>query len=343
MKIVIFDVEPWECETFEALNKDHDVVFEEGPLDAGSADTHSDAEIISAFIYSDHSRDTLARFDNLKFIATRSTGFDHIDMDWCRENDVAVSNVPTYGAHTVAEHVFALLLAISHKVVEAADRTRRGDFSQGGLQGFDLKGRTIGIVGTGDIGAHAAGIACGFGMEVLAFDVKPREEIAEEIGFAYVDMDELLQMSDIISLHVPGNETTENLIDADAFDKMKDGAIVINTARGSVVDTEALLKALSSGKLGAAGLDVLPEEPVLREESELLRTYFTRAHNLDRLLADHILLRLRNVVITPHTAFNTREAVQRILDTSLKNIEGFLHGSPPNAVSLEDAKGSNVG
>ncbi|MCR9098276.1 MAG: hydroxyacid dehydrogenase, partial [bacterium] len=139
--------------------------------------------------------------------------------------------------------------------------------------------------------------------------------------------------SDVITIHVPGNEKTKGLIDADAFDRMKDGAILINTARGPIVDTDALLKALSSGKLGAAGLDVLPEEPVVREESELLRTYFSREHGLDTLLADHILLRLRNVVITPHTAFNTREAVQRILDTSLGNIEGFLEGAPPNVVS----------
>ncbi|MCR9098286.1 MAG: hydroxyacid dehydrogenase, partial [bacterium] len=168
MKIVVFDVEPWECETFESLKQDHEVVFVDGPLDAGSAEEHSDAEVISAFIYSDHSREVLDRFDALKFIATRSTGFDHIDMDWCRENDVTVSNVPTYGENTVAEHVFALLLAISHRIVDAADRTRRGDFSQGGLQGFDLKGRTMGVIGTGDIGLHAARIARGFGMEVLA-------------------------------------------------------------------------------------------------------------------------------------------------------------------------------
>lgn len=333
MKIVIFDVEPWECETFETLNRDHELAFEEGSLDAETVEKYRGADIISAFIYSDHSRDVLSRFDDLKFIATRSTGFDHIDMEWCRENDVAVSNVPTYGENTVAEHVFALLLAISHRLVDAVDRTRRGDFSQGGLQGFDLKGRTFGVIGTGNIGAHVARIARGFEMEVVAFDLKPREDVAREFGFSYVDMDALLEKSDVISLHVPGTEKTKGLIGKEAFDKMKDGAILINTARGPVVDTDALLDALASGKLKAAGLDVLPEEPVLREEAELLRVYFTQKHDLDTLLADHILLRMRNVVITPHTAFNTREAVQRILDTSLENIEGYLRGKPPNVVS----------
>lgn len=333
MKIVIFDVEPWERETFDPLKEDHEIVYEEGELDPETAEKHADAEIISAFIYSDFSREVLGRFDDLKFIATRSTGVDHIDMDWCRENGVAVSNVPTYGANTVAEHVFALLLAISRNLVTAVDRTRRGDFGQGGLQGFDLMGRTMGVIGTGDIGVHTARIARGFGMEVLAFDVKPREEAARETGFDYVDMDDLLARSDVVSLHVPGNENTRNLMDADAFGKMKDGAVLINTARGSIVETEALLQALSSGKLRAAGLDVLPEEPVLREEAELLRAYFNREHHPDALLADHILLRMRNVLITPHTGFNTRQAVQRILDTTRENIEGFIAGRAPNLVA----------
>lgn len=333
MKIVIFDAEPWEFQAFESLSRDHDVAFEQGPLDADSARRHGDADIVSAFIYSDFSGEVLGNFEHLRLIATRSTGFDHIDMGWCRENDVAVSNVPTYGKNTVAEHVFALLLAISHRVVDAADRTRRGDFSQAGLRGFDLQGRTMGIVGTGDIGTHTARIARGFGMQVLAFDVEPRMDAARELGFSYVEMADLLGRSDVVSLHVPGNEKTRNLIGQDAFDRMKDGAILINTARGTVVETDALLRALSSGKLRAAGLDVLPEEPVLREEAELLRSYFDREHGMDTLLADHILLRMRNVVVTPHTAFNTREAVQRILDTTRENIEGFLNGRTPNRVS----------
>ncbi|MBU2532823.1 MAG: hydroxyacid dehydrogenase [Alphaproteobacteria bacterium] len=281
MKIVIFEVEDWERETFERLGEAHELAFERHRLNAERAEKHKDAEIISSFIYSDLSRVVLEEFDNLKLNATRSTGFDHIDMDWCEANDVTIANVPNYGENTVAEHAFALLLAISHNLVEAVDRTRRGNFSQVGLQGFDLAGRTFGVIGTGNIGRNAARIAKGFAMEVVAFDVEPDQEAAREIDFDYVSMNELLARSDVVSLHVPGNERTRNLISTDEFETMKDGSVLINTARGTVVDTTALLKALAGGKLRAAGLDVLPEEPVVREEAELLRAYFRRTHELD--------------------------------------------------------------
>ncbi|WP_349369716.1 hydroxyacid dehydrogenase [Salinarimonas sp.] len=332
-RIAIFEVEEWERETFADLARAHDVVFREETLEAGNAGEAAGAEVLSTFIYSRLTREVLEPFENLKLIATRSTGFDHVDLDTCEERGIQVANVPSYGENTVAEHVFALLGAISHNIVAAADRTRRGDFSHEGLQGFDLKGRTLGVVGTGHIGRWAARIARGYGMEVLAFDVKPDEEAAREIGFAYVAMDELLARSDVVTLHVPGSEKTKHLISRDEFAKMKDGSVLINTARGPVVDVDALLHALASGKLRAAGLDVLPQEPVVREEAELLRTYFRKEHKLDTLLADHILLRLSNVVITPHTAFDTKEAVQRILDTTHDNIAGFLEGEPRNVVN----------
>lgn len=330
MKIAFFEIEPWERDAFEALTRDHEVTFDERRLDAALAEEVKDADIVSVFIYSHLDQEILDKFDKLRFIASRSTGVDHIDADACRERGIAASSVPDYGANTVAEHVFALLLAISHRIVDATDRTRRGDFSQQGLVGFDLAGRTMGIVGTGDIGAHAAKIAKGFGMKVLAFDVKPREEIAREIGFDYVELKELLSRSDVISLHVPGSEKTKNMISTDEFAAMKEGAVLINTARGTIVDTRAMLGALAEGRLRAAGLDVLPEEPALSEEQELLRSYFHEQHKTDTLLADHILLRMRNVVVTPHTAFSTQEAVQRILDTTRKNIEGFIAGEPKN-------------
>jgi len=333
MKIALFEIEPWEAETFADLEADHDVRYEQAILDAERARAHADADVVSSFIYSRLSREVLETFQRPKLIATRSTGVDHIDLDVCRSRGIRVANVPTYGENTVAEHVFALLLAISHRLVDAADRTRRGDFSQKGLQGFDLMGRTMGVVGTGHIGRHAARIARGFGMEVLAFDVEPDEAAAREIGFRYVDLDALLRRSDVISLHVPGGERTRHLIARPQFAAMKDGAVLINTARGSVVEIRALMEALASGKLRAAGLDVLPEEPVIREEAELLRAVFTREHDLETLLADHVLLRLRNVIITPHSAFNTREAVQRILDTTHENIRAFIAGEASNLVA----------
>lgn len=197
-----------------------------------------------------------------------------------------MTNVPSYLADTVAERVFALLGAISHKLVEAAARTRQGDFSQKGLQGFDLEGKVLGLVRTGAIGQHVGRIAKGYGMEVVAFDPRREEGAARDIGFQYLEMDEPLETADIISLHVPANRHTENLISHKAFSRMKDGVLPINTSCGSVVDVNALLVAVSTGKVRAAGLDVLPEEPAVREEAELLRGDFRETHNLEDLLTD---------------------------------------------------------
>lgn len=333
MKIALFEVEDWEREAFAELEADHEVQFHHEELDEDTIRDAADADVISTFIYSKLNRSVLEQCRNLKLVTTRSTGFDHVDVDYCKEHGISVANVPVYGENTVAEHVFALLGAISHHLVEAVDRTRRGDFSQQGLTGFDLQGKTIGVVGTGNIGRIAARIARGYDMTVLAFDVAPDEDAARELGFQYVEMDDLLARADIVTLHVPGNDKTKDLISGDEFAKMKDGVVLINTARGSTVNVQALLRALSTGKVRAAGLDVLPEEPVIREEAEVLRSYFHKEHNLDTLLANHILLRMKNVIITPHSAFNTREAVQRILDTTYENIVAFARGEPVNIVN----------
>ena len=332
MKIVIFNVEPWERETFDRLSADHQVEYVDYPLTANNASQYQDAEIISTFIYSDLHRNVLQQLPNLQLIATRSTGFDHIDVNYCQEHNIKVCNVPTYGENTVAEHVFGLLLAISHKLIEATERTRKGDFSLQGLQGFDLRGKTLGVIGTGNIGSCVIEIAKGFRMEVIAFDVKPQEDLATKLGFHYASLKEVLATADVITLHVPANPHTENMISTEQFNQMKDGVVLINTARGSIVDNRALLRAIAEEKVAAAGLDVLPEEPVMREEAELLRSVYSRQHNLDSLLADHVLLRLRNVIITPHSAFNTREAVQRIADTTVANIIAFAQGQPQKVV-----------
>ncbi len=304
----------------------------ENPLTAENVDTYADADIISPFIYSDLSTSTLDHFMYLKMIATRSTGYDHIATDYCRSRGIIIANVPEYASSTVAEHVFGLLLTISHNIAHAVERTGRGDFSLQGLQGFDLRGKTIGVVGTGAIGLQVIGIAKGFGMDIMAYDVKPKRDLESRLGFRYVPMEALLSSSDIITLHVPAIRATENLISYEQFDVMKTGVVIINTARGSIIDTNALLKALAEGKVAAAGLDVLPEEPVIQDEAELLRMVYQKKNNLQTLLADHLLLRLRNVYITPHSAFYTREAVQRLLDTTVDNIESFAQGNPRNVV-----------
>ena len=332
MKIKIFEIEDWERVSFKALEKDHEVIFYHDPLDEKNVSAHGDAQIISTFIYSDLSDRILREFPDLKLIATRSTGFDHISEPFCRHNGIRVSNVPSYGSHTVAEHVFGLILLISHRLADAVERTRHGNFSLDGLQGFDLRGKRLGVLGTGEIGLRVIEIAKGFRMDVCAFDVKPEEKIAAEMGFSYVGMDELLSTSDIITLHVPANPHTHHLISDEAFSKMKDSVVLINTARGSVLDIKALVNAISRKKISAAGLDVLPEEPVIREESELLRSAFKEEHDMTTLLAGHILLRLKNVYITPHSAFNTAEAVGRIMETTMENILAFIADKPKNIV-----------
>ncbi len=332
MRIVVFEIEPWECAYFEKLSADHDVTFSADPLNVQNADHYADAEIVTVFIYSKLSRGVLEKFRRLELVATRSTGYDHIDTAYCAAAGISVCTVPSYGENTVAEHVFGLLLMISHRLAESIDRTRKGDFSQKGLRGFDLQGKTLGVVGTGAIGRHVIEIARGFRMNILAFDMRPDPDLEAKLGFRFTGMDDLLRMSDIITLHVPANERTFNLIGAEQFAKMKRGVILINTSRGTTVNIEALLHALADGQLSAAGLDVLPEEPTIREEAELLSSFFRKTHDMSTLLADHILLRMRNVYITPHNAFNTREAVERILDTTVSNINAYIFGHPRNTV-----------
>jgi len=336
MKIVIFETEQQERKTFETLSAEHEVKCLNEPLSNDNVSEYINADVISTFIYSELSINILKQFSQLKLLAVRSTGFDQIDLNYCQEQGVTVCNVPTYGDHTVAEHVFGLLLAISHNLIEATERTRKGDFSFKGLQGFDLRGKTLGVIGTGSIGQCVIEIAKGFGMEVVAYNPTPKEQLASKLRFRYAEMAEVLSTADIVTLHVPGNEKTYHLLSTEQFAQMKDGVILINTTRGSVVDIKALLHALTEGKVAAAGLDVLPEELVLRKEGELLRAVDRQQHDLETLLADQILLRLSNVIVTPHSAFNTREARERIVKTTIDNITAFAQGEPQNVVSGGD-------
>lgn len=334
MKIVLFEAEPREIAIFEPLTNGQQLVHVERALDQETAQAHVDAEIVSTFIFSRLDRTVLERMPRLRLIATRSTGFDHIDIDYCASHGIAVANVPSYGENPVAEHVFALLLAISHRMPEAMDRAQRGHFSPEGLQGFDLAGKTLGVIGTGRIGQHVIRIARGFQMRVLAHDVRAEPRLAAELGFHYTDLPTLYAEADVISLNVPSLPETRHMLSARTFTKMKDGVVVINTARGDLIDTRALIQALNSGKVAAAGLDVLPDEPLIREEAELICSIYCEQHDLRDLVANHVLLRMRNVVITPHSAFNTREAVQRIAETTVENIRAFAEGRPQNLVAV---------
>ena len=333
MKIVVFEAELREVPAFEALKELHELVVTEKPLRPDNAAQFADAEVVSTFIYSALDRAVFERLPSLKLVATRSTGFDHIDTAYCAKHGITVSNVPSYGENTVAEHVFALLLAISHRLPEAMEQAQRGHFSPEGLQGFDLAGKTLGVIGTGSIGRHVVRIAKGFGMEVVAVDVAQDADFARSAGFRYVSLEELLVLADVITLHVPSLPETHHLLSSSAFTRMKDGVVVINTARGDLIDTRALIQALTSGKVAAAGLDVLQDEPMIREEAELICSFFCDQYDLRNLVANHVLLRMRNVIVTPHSAFNTREAVDRIVQTTVENIHAFLAGTPRNVVA----------
>ncbi len=307
-------------------------VISAGSFDVKAIPSLEKCEVLSVFIHSRLDREALMPLPALRFIATRSTGYDHIDMDYCRSKGIVVSNVPVYGDNTVAEHTFALILALSRKVVQAHNRAHTGDFSLTGLQGFDLRCRTLGVVGTGHIGTHVIRIARGFMMRVLAYDTKPDKRLADALDFEYVDaLDDLLAKSDIVSLHSPLLPQTRHLINAQNIARMKRGALLINTARGGLIDTDALLSALTSGQIGGAGLDVFEGETLIKEEKQLLSNEYN-LEELRTLTKNLVLFRHENVIITPHVAFNSVEAFERILLTTIQNINAFEAGKPINVV-----------
>lgn len=300
-------------------------------LNSANALQHGDVDGIGVFVFSSVTAKILEQFHKLKFIAALSTGYDHINLAACTAKGVTVANVPTYGENTVAEHTFALILTLSRKIAESVERTRRGDFSLAGLRGFDLKGKTIGIIGGGHIGMNVMKIAKGFGMNVLVYDTHADPYVAEREGFRYApELNGLLANADIVTLHVPYNTHTHHLLNIENIDHIKKGALLINTARGALVQTDALLYALREGILSGAGLDVLEEENALRDEQKL--GPIPQECDLKTLIGDHALLNHPKVLITPHNAFNSREALQRILDTTVENFKAFFAGKPQNVV-----------
>lgn len=334
MNIAVFETEEWERQAFLCLEPGHRVRCVAEPLDQRNAAGFSDAEVASPFVNSRLDASVLSNFPRLKLIATRSTGYDHIDLNYCATHRITVSNVPDYGDSTVAEHVFALLLSVARVVVEAVERTRRGRFTQTGLRGFELCGATIGVIGTGRIGLRVIEIARGFRMNAIAYDLKPDEAAAKQLGFAYRGFEQLLSEADVLTLHVPATSNTRGLISDREFALMKPGAILINTARGNIIDVEALVRALADGKLRGAGLDVLPQEPLIREEAAIF--HHDAGPDVDdfkALVANHVLLRFPNVIVTPHNAYNTEAALQRMNSTTIANIEAFGRGAPEHVVS----------
>lgn len=326
-KVAFFEVEPWEKEYLKKSLKNFKLYFFDEVITKDNLKIIKDIDILSPFIYSKITKELMAALPSLKLITTRSTGFDHIDLKAAKKAKVKVANVPSYGANTVAEHTFALILSLSRKIHQSYERTSRGNFSLDGLRGFDLRDKTIGVIGCGHIGQHVIRIARGFGMKVIAYDVYQDRRLAKRLGFKHVELNDLLKQSDIISLHAPYNKATHHLINRKNIRLIKNGAMIINTARGGLVDTTALVDGLRSGKLAGIGLDVLEEEKyILKEEAELLSPHFVSKSKenindyLKTIVEGHMLLISDKVIVTPHNAFNSQEALERILDTTIENV-----------------------
>lgn len=323
MKIAFFGGLDEEKTNFyqQTLGKNHEIAIFNYCLGEQSPETF-DFEVVSIFVACKASRAVLEKFPNLKLIAVRSTGFDNVDTEYCKEKGIIVSTVPAYGSHTVAEYTFAMLLEISRKVNLATSRTKEGNFEHDNLRGFDLNEKTIGIIGTGKIGANAVKIAKGFNMKILAFDVYKNEELADNLGFEYVELDYLLQNADIVSLHAPATPETHHIINKDSIFRIKKGAILLNTARGALTDTEALLLAMKQDHLSALGIDVLEEEKSLQGiEPENEKTAMAKE-----------LIQLPNVLYSTHVAFYTKEAEHNIMETTRDNIEKYIANTPQNNV-----------
>lgn len=314
----------------------HDVITREN--------VNSNAEVISVFTNSVITKEIMDLMPRLKLIALRTTAHDNVDLDHARMRNVVVVNVPSYGANTVAEHAFSLILSLTRKLVPTVEDTRNGVYEIQNHTGIDISQKTIGIIGLGTIGQNMARIARGFGMNVLGYDMHPDTDNALEIGYSLVPFDTLLMQSDIVSLHVPLNPDSYHMFNIGTIERMKRGAILINTTRGELIENRALIQALHSGHLGGAGLDAVEGEQFLHTNS-IIKNLVTKAASpasYSHTAEISALLRMPNVVITPRSAFNTAQAIERINKTTAKNIIDFWFGLTPNRVKAPKSSGKLV-
>jgi D-lactate dehydrogenase len=333
VKTAVFSFRPYDRIFLDAANAAtaaaHELTFFDVRLNCDTAALAAGHQAVCAFVNDRLDRNALKRLSDqgIALVALRSAGFNNIDLAAAKEFGLTVARVPAYSPDSVAEHTVALILCLNRKIHKAYARVREGNFALEGLLGFDLRGRTVGIVGTGKIGLCFARIMQGFGCHVRAFDPEPNPAF-RQLGGAYMGLPELLGSADVLSLHCPLNPATHHLIDACAIERMKPGAMLINTSRGAVVDAKALIKGLKSGRIGSVGLDVYEEEGDLFFE------------NLsDKMIQDDVFARLLtfpNVLITGHQAFFTHEAMTAIAETTIGNISSFeATGKPLHEVSTE--------
>lgn len=336
-KIEMYGVSPEEQQSLQNHFKEHGynyaVNYYPNKIDSDFTNPTKDAEVLSVFVDSKVDAKIMDQFPNLSLIATRSTGYDNIDLAEAKNRNITVCNVPSYGECTVAEYTFGLILMLSRKIHISTNKfIELGLVTNSNIRGFDLNDKTIGIIGTGKIGKRVISIARGFGMKVLAYDANPDKKISTESGTQYVDLDHLLRHSDVVSLHVPYSKQTHHLINKDTLGMMKKTSILVNTSRGGIINTNDLVEALNNGTIAGAGLDVLEEENIIKDETAFIMSKDKSHHNLCTIVADHALMSMPNVIITPHNAYNTIEALDRILDTTTQNIIAWIQGKPINIV-----------
>jgi D-lactate dehydrogenase len=318
MEIVVYSTHRFEKEFLVTANAEkHQLKFLDVPLNKTTTDLANGATAVSIFVNDDASGEVLKKLKKVgvRFLVLRSAGYNNVDMAIARQSGLRVARVPAYSPYAVAEHAVALMLALNRKLIKATNRVQDLNFSLDGLTGFDMNGKTVGIMGTGQIGAVAVKILHGFGCKILIVDLKENKELIEKYNVQYTDLDTLYAQSDIISLHLPLTPQTRYLINRDSINKMKKGVMIINTSRGALINTIDIIQGLKQGQIGYLGLDVYEEENGL----------FFEDHSEDILQDDTIsrLLTFKNVLITSHQAFLTDTALQNIATTTMFNLDCF--------------------
>jgi len=332
VKIAFFEIEGWEKPYLEKELKEHELFFE-GDILTRHYDLSKikGVDIVSTFIYSRVDKEVINQLPNLKAVITRSTGFDHIDTEECKNRGIAVFNVPAYGITTVAEYTILLILSLLRRIKIVEEVIKRPHYLPKDVRGYELNGKVLGVIGTGRIGSHVVKLAHAFGAKIIAYDIIKRKELEEKYGVKYVDLDTLLSTADIITIHVPYTPQTHHMINRENITKVKKGALIVNTARGGIIEIDALIEALEEGRIAGAALDVVEGEWVLRGEIDVYGKSKTASQKelRDGVLV-HLLKKYPNVIVTPHIAYNTWEALHRILEVTVNTIRGFLKGEELN-------------
>lgn len=338
-RMLVFDFKASEKSFFESKTfADYDISFFEGSLNSTtlknvSLDDKANAEIISVFLTSRINGEVIEAFKSLKIIATRTTGCNHINLEECLENDIAVANVTEYGERTVVQYTFGLIIALTRKIIPALFDMKCLQNNPENYVGRDLNALTIGVIGTGLIGSKICKVANYADMKVLAYDINPNPDLVEKYNVEYADFEYLIKNSDVITLHLPYNDENYHLFAKREFEQMKSKAYLINTSRGELVDTHALYKALIDKKIQGCALDVSECEEFVFDMDNFMQKMAETSHNcLSRALIIQKMLELPNVIITPHIAYKTEEAILDILETTMQNIEAFYKGKKINRV-----------